>query len=168
MQCFRLLTEYHSFLLEKLVERLWGMLQFPSPYGVSFILITRVSKRNMLLFRRFPSPYGVSFILMIFIKILQNLKPFISVSLRSIIHSYLRSSWVRIQKLSHFRLLTEYHSFLCDASDLLQYNHCNIISVSLRSYIHSYILGQAYLMKSEEEVFPSPYGVSFILIRQNV
>ena len=43
---------------------------FPSPYGVSFILIDddediyEIEKRV-----KFPSPYGVSFILMIFLEV---------------------------------------------------------------------------------------------------
>ena len=38
--CFRLLTEYHSFLLDY-YNKLFGGINyemFPSPYGVSFIL----------------------------------------------------------------------------------------------------------------------------------
>ena len=36
--------------------------KFPSPYGVSFILIIR-EVIYMIKFKKFPSPYGVSFIL---------------------------------------------------------------------------------------------------------
>ena len=39
-ESFRLLTEYHSFLLKQEIAFLRGENeQFPSPYGVSFILI---------------------------------------------------------------------------------------------------------------------------------
>ena len=38
--------------------------KFPSPYGVSFILIdARKYNLNFKLYNEFPSPYGVSFIL---------------------------------------------------------------------------------------------------------
>ena len=36
---------------------------FPSPYGVSFILILDYLSYTTLLTTKFPSPYGVSFIL---------------------------------------------------------------------------------------------------------
>ena len=40
VECFRLLTEYHSFLLKfKKGTIEVKLLEFPSPYGVSFILI---------------------------------------------------------------------------------------------------------------------------------
>ena len=40
--CFRLLTEYHSFLFfEKEYITRDFIAEFPSPYGVSFILINR-------------------------------------------------------------------------------------------------------------------------------
>ena len=65
----------------------------------------------------------------------------VSVSLRSIVHSYLKE--VTNEELSKciasFRLLTEYRSFL-----LSVYNHViasgrtNTVSVSLRSIVHSY------------------------------
>ncbi len=42
---FRLLTEYHSFLLiYLLVALMQGKAMFPSPYGVSFILIVSYDK----------------------------------------------------------------------------------------------------------------------------
>ena len=64
VECFRLLTEYHSFLLKfKKGTIEVKLLEFPSPYGVSFILIFKSS-----------FVYFISFI--------------VSVSLRSIIHSY--------------------------------------------------------------------------------
>ena len=66
---------------------------------------------------KFPSPYGVSFIL-IYIKTIKG-----------------------VDKMEvSFRLLTEYHSFLCKA-----FNKDKTLSGML-------------------VVFPSPYGVSFILI----
>ena len=43
---------------------------FPSPYGVSFILILKVNEINSFKILKFPSPYGVSFILMSMKKII--------------------------------------------------------------------------------------------------
>ena len=45
---------------------------FPSPYGVSFILI-KVLNKLYVLYKRFPSPYGVSFILIVKIRHYHNL-----------------------------------------------------------------------------------------------
>ena len=64
-----------------------------------------------------------------------------------------------------FRLLTEYHSFLF-------YNTCEVcepaegamVSVSLRSIIHSYFYELLHYLQLLDFEFPSPYGVSFILI----
>ena len=40
------------------------MKKFPSPYGVSFILMkTRIENKYIRIKLEFPSPYGVSFIL---------------------------------------------------------------------------------------------------------
>ena len=38
-------------------------LLFPSPYGVSFILIMKNYLFNTTIITKFPSPYGVSFVL---------------------------------------------------------------------------------------------------------
>ena len=111
---FRLLMEYHSFLFprrtmyvlnSKVSVSLWSIIhsygeligllddwgvKFPSPYGVSFILIVRaykVNKEDATVM--FPSPYGVSFILILWL-------------------SGVSSS----NSTSCFRLLMEYHSFL--------------------------------------------------------
>ena len=105
----------HSYLMY-LLPFLF-LIKFPSPYGVSFILI--LSKNEWLIFSKyvkFPSPYGVSFILILDITTI-------------VLSNILTSS---------FRLLTEYHSFL---SQICFYYTCIIIK------------------------FPSPYGVSFILIK---
>ena len=62
---FRLLTEYHSFLLYMIKFRNGALqVKFPSPYGVSFILT--ISNNEKVISQapvKFPSPYGVSFIL---------------------------------------------------------------------------------------------------------
>ena len=65
-------------------------IKFPSPYGVSFILIyydivSACEKENM-----FPSPYGVSFILIY----------------------EMDGYYYTDTPMFSFRLLTEYHSFL--------------------------------------------------------
>ena len=59
--------EYHSFLLEKLINNYATEKQkFPSPYGVLFILMNSNFLFQDLRFGKgFPSPYGVSFILIL-------------------------------------------------------------------------------------------------------
>ena len=42
----------------------------------------------------------------------------------------------------------------------------NLVSVSLRSIIHSYELGKEVYYNFNYGEFPSPYGVSFILINK--
>ena len=87
----------------------------------------------------FPSPYGVSFILIKKDKKETKKSKKVSVSLRSIIHSYIQ---IIVQ---------------CQVKFLK-------VSVSLRSIIHSYH-GMYYLNGNDSTEFPSPYGVSFILIK---
>ena len=64
----------------------------------------------------FLSPYGVSFILidLIFQSYNTVIAIIVSVSLRSIIHSYEmeRQGIIEVDKKESFRLLTEYYSFL--------------------------------------------------------
>ena len=62
---FRLLTEYHSFLLHTSMDIKNMDMKFPSPYGVSFILIIlgEIKGIEIQALCKFPSPYGVSFIL---------------------------------------------------------------------------------------------------------
>ena len=116
---------------------------FPSPYGVSFILIgIEVTLKDFD--KKFPSPYGVSFILM-----------------------FLNTTCKALEKFISFRLLTEYHSFLFVQYFLLIYHHKLGVSVSLRSIIHSYIDGNFKKYKNYLIRFPSPYGVSFILMFLN-
>ena len=115
---FRPLAEYHSFLLSELKEMVknnGGL--FPSPYRVSFILIgNNIRIINSHIFKeKFPSPYGVSFILikkgsesMIKYKV-------IGFRLLTEYHSFLCKDSLIISKIlsfACFRLLTEYHSFL--------------------------------------------------------
>ena len=67
---------------------------------------------------------------------------------------------------SCFRLLTEYHSFLLGVMKNETSINIKIVSVSLRSIIHSYSLNKLYSLNLDVNfLFPSPYGVSFILIK---
>ena len=47
---FRLLMEYHSFLFKEFDNTLAVELSFPSPYGVSFILILWLKKSFFAIF----------------------------------------------------------------------------------------------------------------------
>ena len=112
---------------------------FLSPYGVIFILIWELCYSTDIT-DEFPSPYGVSFILIYNTRMVNHIRCYssVSVSLWSIIHSYLI-------------FVTSYIKF------------CSfIVSVSLQSYIHSYSpdMLDRYLAG---DWFPSPYGVIFIL-----
>ena len=65
---FRLLMELYSFLLAitAAVLKLSKEGEFPSPYGVIFILIFMLIMNGMeKMFGEFPSPYGVIFILIL-------------------------------------------------------------------------------------------------------
>ena len=113
-------------------------LKFPSPYGVSFILIDKMITQIKHLTGEFPSPYGVIFILTesIFLYVTGLTVAFPSPYGVSFILMCNNQSMVIINILS-FRLLMEYHSFLFR---------------TVFDFEDSYI------------EFPSPYGVSFILI----
>ena len=119
LKSFRLLTELYSFLwyMENLEEVL-------REYS-SFRLLTELysflygkDKFYRATSYEFPSPYGVIFILIFLFQeiFMKTYKKFVSVSLRSYIHSYL------------------FQSLKCKYSKLLL-----PVSVSLRSYIHSYL-----------------------------
>ena len=85
--------EYHSFLFLSInTFKTCNSEWFPSPYGVSFILM----KNNLEIFREIKN-------------IMQ-----VSVSLWSIIHSYKikGSDYMVDLEILGFRLLMEYHSFL--------------------------------------------------------
>ena len=141
--CFRLLTEYHSFLFNDKLECI-------DEFKVSVSLRSIIHSYKDLIFQSyntviaimFPSPYGVSFILInCIITYLFNFLHNVSVSLRSIIHSYKMKQleYVSLQALK--------------------------VSVSLRSIIHSYN-ADIMVIYTDNAIykFPSPYGVSFILI----
>ena len=117
-------------------------LKFPSPYGVSFILIYSITFfSNKIQLIEFPSPYGVSFILI-------HNSILLLLSLLVLFPSPYGVSFILI----YYRLSQS----------------CNLwrlwVSVSLRSIIHSYIMD--ILVEELQFIykFPSPYGVSFILI----
>ena len=110
---------------------------FPSPYGVSFILIF-VTEDELEWLQVFPSPYGVSFIFI-------WLDLWIKKGVTRLFPSPYRVSFILILKtvnfwssLKNFRLLTEYHSFLWTMG-------------TKKEYIWT-------------KKFPSPYRVSFILM----
>ena len=117
-------------------------MKFPSPYGVSFILILKKNrsdedvkfKKISVSLRSIIHSYGI-------LGEIKGVELEISVSLRSIIHSYLG------ERIRNWK------------KKLMK------ISVSLRSIIHSYLFGRKYSFIGEfKKGFPSPYGVSFILI----
>ena len=66
--------EYHSFLStkEQVADADAELDAFPSPYGVSFILIPIANARFIICMKleEFPSPYRVSFILIVYNKLL--------------------------------------------------------------------------------------------------
>ena len=98
------------------MKTLFDLFGFPSPYGVSFILIN-YSKRvgRILIYWKFPSPYGVSFILIIERKKMieeEDIYMFPSPYGVSFILIYYNTIELRIFNTTGFRLLTEYRSFL--------------------------------------------------------
>ena len=90
----------------------------------------------------------------------------VSVSLRSIIHSYSYNSKKDILKIVlSFRLLTEYYSFLFLKEAGVPYSDKIVYSFRLLTEYYSFL----YISKFTDEdgevfLFPSPYGVLFILI----
>ena len=163
-------------------------IKFPSPYGVSFILILRnvfnliyeagfrllTEYHSFLYTREFIQPSKFSFRLLTeYHSFLLTMKSgnvielkgdIVSVSLRSIIHSYLFQVLLMFLYLLRFRLLTEYHSFLLKG-DILTITS-NVISFRLLTEYHSFLYKVLYSYDTIICItkFPSPYGVSFILI----
>ena len=122
--CFRLLTEYHSFLW--FLDGMMGFLvrlKFPSPYGVSFILIERCDT-IWIIWRKC-----------------------VSVSLRSIIHSYYE--YINANDDSNevsFRLLTEYHSFLWTKQGCFKSERSKHFCFRLLTEYHSFLFNTSYLV----------------------
>ena len=85
---------------------------------------------------KFPSPYGVSFILI----------------LRNVFNLIYEEG---------FRLLTEYHSFLYTR----EFIQPSKFSFRLLTEYHSFLYKFKATYRLGRHMFPSPYGVSFILIR---
>ena len=112
---FRLLTEYHSFLL-KCNNLLYRRLKV----SVSLRSIIHSYRYNYLLFTQ----------------------SFVCFRLLTEYHSFLfwgHMHEATIMKVFGFRLLTEYHSFLfMKRFSKYQFNIRKWVSVSLRSIIHSY------------------------------
>ena len=94
------------------------MQEFPSPYGVLFILIgnyfrTYKEAEEVL---KFPSPYGVLFILISDYETLRKrLDNLVSVSLRSIIHSYpmVKKVFYCNNFLECYRMIFLFLNFFC-------------------------------------------------------
>ena len=138
---FRLLTEYHSFLCDAsdLYKHCYSYVSVSLRSIIhSYVNGYAINKCTKGIYK-FPSPYGVSFILIgrWCINDIHQYTDSVSVSLRSIIHSYI---------VVYIFLIKKWW-----------------VSVSLRSIIHSYFKKNIYRIKIFLE-FPSPYGVSFILI----
>ena len=146
VKSFRLLTEYYSFLLEQKTEFIYTV-ELPI---VSVSLRSIIHSYTLITFNVFSCLYSFRLLTEYYSFLLEkNLKGCkdsfkfrVSVSLRSIIHSY-KSKYVMIHLIKNesFRLLTEYYSFLLKT--------CNYWII--------------YLLK-----FPSPYGVLFILINKKI
>ena len=135
--------EYHSFLSEKEINNLKEMIEFGFRLLMEYhsFLLIRITYYCIHMYVRFPSPYGVIFILTKLISLFSN------------------------EDENDFRLLMEYHSFLFDESQKLFELWTLKVSVSLRSYIHSYSNNTATTETVAQPSFPSPYGVSFILMK---
>ena len=118
--------------------------------------------QNLICFRLLTEYH--SFLFLYFYFWLSNEE--VSVSLRGIIHSYL----IYLPSLLPpfflcFRLLMEYHSFLFRLVILIVL--VIILSFRLLMEYHSFLFLSINTFKTcNSEWFPSPYGVSFILIKE--
>ena len=121
---------------------------------------------NLRFIKEFPSPYGVSFILT---KMRDTLIGLLLTDFRLLTELYsfllmdIKTLWY-VLSISSFRLLMEYHSFLPKFCFPLVLKKKYFVSVSLRSYIHSYLVKKILNEAESFNEFPSPYGVSFILM----
>ena len=143
---FRLLSELYSLLLE--VKRL--LKNFKS-YCVS------VSSRSYILSYEVPAHYTKLYMFKV------------SVSSRSYILSYSfdYNFFQNYHYISSFRLLSELYSLLLEVKRLLKNFKSYCVSVSSRSYILSYMTALCKLKANGLDLFPSPLGVIFSLIRYN-
>ena len=97
-----------------MVSKQFAKLSFPSPCGVSFILISALYKFGKNLAKEFPSPYGVSFILIIEAEIyvrdgIMFPSPY---GVSFILIRTLTNEYKADKTALCFCLLAEYHSFL--------------------------------------------------------
>ena len=142
--------------------------EFPSPYGVIFILIQRrriLSLRLYLVcFRLLTELYSFLFDSSFDLRIRSF--TFVSVSLRSYIHSYSFAAIIYPLYYSSFRLLTELYSFLF-------YYIFETIRINTSFWFPS-PYGVIFILTLYQQVcklldyihqFPSPYGVIFILTK---
>ena len=113
-QGFRLLMEYHSFLLIKCSNQLMVIISFRLLMEYhSFLFLSDYSKGTKV--SEFPSPYGVIFILTKIVSKSFTTHQAKNFRLLTELYSFLLYVMtLLIKSLSHtsFRLLMEYHSFL--------------------------------------------------------
>ena len=115
--------------------------------------------------KKFPSPYGVSFILILKDFTSKDLKNVLCFRLLTEYHSFLCLINVEMKYylyITSFRLLTEYHSFLL--IKLWKFLKVYLQSFRLLTEYHSFLLLYIISKIKNRSEFPSPYGVSFILI----
>ena len=141
LQRFRLLTEYHSFLQGRssICSPSW-ICTFPSPYGVSFILTLKVSELKKIVKNKFPSPYGVSFILtyvVVFVLAIIISCFRLLTEYHSFLHARNESWYMELIHGVSVSLRSIIHSYIISLSNNI-INFINGVSVSLRSIIHSY------------------------------
>ena len=137
-------------------------LEFPSPYGVSFILIY-----NWLLWwlyvrwvsvslRSYIHSYKVLKVLAIMVLSL------VSVSLWSYIHSYSLPLKMSLSYFKCFHLLMELYSFLLEWRLFLHRCLWKFVSVSLRSITHSYPMAKKVFYYN---IFLECYRVIFLFLK---
>ena len=128
----------HSYEV-KILDSTIVILSFPSPYGVSFILILFDADNSALWEVKFPSPYGVSFILIQNRTNHHSKSLYVSVSLRSIIHSYFKHTYCYLYIFNKKVFPSPYGvSFILMEWYYMYQKLTMKVSVSLRSIIHSY------------------------------
>ncbi|KGE63349.1 hypothetical protein FSAG_002359 [Fusobacterium periodonticum 2_1_31] len=94
----------------------------------------------MKILLKFPSPYGVSFILMQLMNYLAGINELQSFRLLTEYHSFLSKELKKyIAEFMGFRLLTEYHSFLFYLVQLNNNLNKNILGFRLLTEYHSFL-----------------------------
>ena len=154
----------HSYVLSKAHIHMKRILEFPSPCGVSFILMFLRFNYLLWLIIRFHLLMEYSSFLwrkICFIST-QKIKSFCLLS------EYYSFLWLDEKKVYRalrwrFRLLAKYHSFLFFI--LNGFLKHSLKSFRLLAEYHSFLLNLRVIMVVDiTNQFPSPYGVSFILM----